>query len=88
MKDIPGYEGLYMATKDGKIWSYPKRGSSKKGLWLKQQLLINSKNRIKLRKQYTVGLYKNKKRETFLVHRLIALTFIPNSENKPQLLGA
>ena len=22
MKDIPGYEGYYAITKDGKVWSY------------------------------------------------------------------
>lgn len=22
IKDIPGYEGLYAATEDGRIWSY------------------------------------------------------------------
>jgi len=30
-----------------------------------------------------VGLYKNKKRKIFLIHRLVAQTFIPNPENKP-----
>ena len=30
-------------------------------------------------------LYKNKKRKAFLVHRLIALTYIPNPENKPDI---
>jgi len=29
LKDIPGYEGLYAASKDGRIWSYPKPCSSK-----------------------------------------------------------
>ena len=35
LKDIPGYEGLYAASKDGRVWSYPKPYSSKDGLWMK-----------------------------------------------------
>jgi hypothetical protein len=32
-----------------------------------------------------VGLHKNGKRETFRIHRLVALSFIPNPENKPEV---
>ena len=32
---------------------------------------------------YRVGLYKNGKQQNFLVHRLIALAYIPNPDNKP-----
>ena len=39
---------------------------------------------IKTPKGYmVVGLYKNGKRKQFKVHRLLALHFIPNPENKP-----
>tara|TARA_R110000772_G_scaffold130864_1_gene239122 strand:- start:62 stop:523 length:462 start_codon:yes stop_codon:yes gene_type:complete len=41
---------------------------------------------IKTPKGYmVVGLYKNGKRKQFKVHRLLALHFIPNPENKPQI---
>ena len=85
LKDIPGYEGLYAASKDGRIWSYPKPRSSKNGKWLKQQKYTNSKDRIKPRLHYNVPLYKNKKRKLFQVHRLIAQTFVPNPSNLPQI---
>lgn len=85
MKDIPNYEGLYAVTRDGRVWSYPKPRSSKNGMWLKQQLLITKHNRTKQHNQLLVGLYKDKKRKVFLVHRLVALTYIPNSENKPDI---
>lgn len=32
-----------------------------------------------------VFLYKNKKRKTIGIHRLVALHFIPNTENKPDV---
>ena len=73
-KDIPNYEGLYQASNLGNIKSlnYNKKGISKN---LKQQFYFN--------KYKAVTLFKNKKKKVFLVHRLIALTFITNNENKP-----
>ena len=91
MKDIKGYEKLYAVTRDGRIWSYPKPSNLPNancllpGKWLKLQLFINRKNRIKPHSQYTVGLYKNLKNTTHQVHRLVGLTYIPNPENKPQI---
>lgn len=85
MKDIIGYEGLYAVTKDGRVWSYPKPYSSKKGMWMKLQLFTNRNNRGKPHVQYTVGLTKRGKRVTHLVHRLVARAFIPNPDHKPQI---
>ena len=85
LKDIPGYEGLYAASRDGRIWSYPKWGSSKNGMWLKQQKYTNSADRIKPRSHYNVPLRKNGKRSLLQVHRLIGLTYIPNPDNLPQI---
>ena len=81
MKDISNYEGLYAATRDGKIWSYPKPCSSTNGMFLKAQLSLTKHNRTTPHKQLLVGLRKEGKRKVFQVHRLIALTYIPNPEN-------
>ena len=84
MKDIKGYEGLYAITNDGEIWSYPKRAWP--GGWMKQQVYIDCKERIKPYKRYIISLVGNDgKRKTFQVHRLVAKAFIPNPENKPEV---
>jgi len=91
MKDIPGYEGRYAATRDGKIWSYPKPSNLHRvnclmpGKWLKQQLFVNRKNRVKPHAQYTVMLYKNNKGKRYQVHRLVAQAFIPNPNELSQI---
>ena len=85
MKDIPGYENLYAITKYGRIWSYPKPCSSREGKWLKQQIMINNKGRSTPHRHYFIGLYKNKKCRNYQIHRLVALTYIPNPEDKLQI---
>ena len=85
LKDIPNYEGLYAATKDGRIFSYTKPCSSKDGIFLKQNVSITKHNRTTPHKQLLVGLYKNRKRKVFQAHRLIAFTYISNPENKPDI---
>lgn len=70
-KDIPGYEGLYQVSNLGRIYSF------KTGEYLK--LGINSHG-------YTrVSLLKNYKTRQHNVHRLVALAFIPNPDNKPNV---
>jgi hypothetical protein len=75
MRDIKGYEGLYAVLTNGEIYSYSKYRH--KGKILKQHKSDNG--------YLTVGLTKDKKRKTFLVHRLIASAYIPNPDNKPQV---
>ena len=69
-RDIQNYEGLYKVSDQGNI--------------------MNNKGHImrpgKLKKGYhTITLCKEGKRETFLVHRLVAQAFIPNPNNLPQV---
>ncbi|MDP3959930.1 MAG: NUMOD4 domain-containing protein [Pseudorhodobacter sp.] len=77
MKDIKGFEGLYAVTEDGQVWSYPKQNNRNlRGRWMKQQP----------HKGYlSVHLKKDGKIFSKLVHRLVAETFIPNPENRPQV---
>ena len=70
-KDIPEYEGLYQASNLGRIKSL---------LWQGGKIL---KPHINCKGYYALKLYKNGKQKGFLVNVLIAMTFIPNPENKP-----
>lgn len=71
MRDIKGYEGLYAITMTGRVWSY------KRKKFLKP--VADSHNYLQ------VHLYKDNKQKNFLVHRLVAETYIPNPDGKPQV---
>lgn len=71
-KDIPGYEGFYQIdSTTQQIWS------------VRRQIYLS----IHLnRKGYpTSSISVSGKWKGFIVHRLIAICFIPNPENKPQV---
>lgn len=72
-KDIPGYENLYQISSLGRVKSLNYGGTSKEKL-LKPGL--NSRG------YYQVSLFKNGEQKNFKVHRLVALAFIPNPDNK------
>ena len=76
-KDVLNYEGLYFVDVDGNVYSAPKK--TRKGI-----------RKLKANKNTNTGylgvdLCKNGEIKRFLIHRLIAETFIPNPENKPQV---
>ena len=73
---IPGMEGKYGITKRGEVYSFNYRDS---GNTQKLTPYANRHGYIYLR-LWKVGREKN-----YLVHRLVALTFIPNPENKPEV---
>ena len=69
-KDIPGYEGLYQASTYGRIRSI-----------FRYQKILKICNRYK--GYGVVTLCVNKNRISASVHREIAKTFLPNSNNYP-----
>ena len=71
MIDIPGYEGLYAVTEDGKVYGYRHKG-----------FMAQRKNRGGY---LYLGLRKNGKRVFYEVHRLVAAVYIPNPGNLPQV---
>ena len=73
-KPIKDYEGLYEVSNLGRVKSLNYKGTGK-GKILKNIECSNG--------YLTVSLTKNGKQKVFYIHRLVAVTFIPNPENKP-----
>lgn len=69
LKDIPGYEGRYAITKDGRVFS---RLSNK---WIKTWVNVNG--------YIDCSLSLNGKSRNKRVHRLVALTYLSNPSNHP-----
>lgn len=69
-KDINGYEGSYKISNLGNVYSLVRNRILKPNIKAKNGYLY-------------VVLYKNGKPKTHNIHRLIAVAFIPNPENKP-----
>ena len=70
------YEELYKVSNLGRILSLNYRNTGKPGL------MTPSDNGYGY---FQVGLSKNKKTKWCQVHRIVAETFLPNPENKPQV---
>jgi hypothetical protein len=79
-KDIEGYEGIYQVSSLGAVKSLDRldgRGHKILGK------LLKTGNDVRGYQQ--VSLSKNGKATVRRVHRLVAETFIPNPEEKPQV---
>lgn len=76
MVDVKDFEGLYAITKDGRIWSYPKRGNPK-GRFIKGITTAYGYEQIGLRKEGKTYIKK--------VHRLVASAFLDNTSDKPHI---
>lgn len=69
--DIIGYEKLYKINKNGEIWSQRLKG-----------IKIPQVSRLGY---MCVQLSKNNIQKTFKLHRLVAIHFIPNPKNLPEI---
>ena len=74
-KPVVGYEGLYKVSNQGRVRSLPRNSTSGKILKLK----TNTDGYL------LATLYKDGKSKSYRVHRLVALAFIPNPNNLPEI---
>jgi hypothetical protein len=75
LEDIKGFEGLYQINRKGQIWSIRKK------IFMKTTIGLN-KNGMR----YTrIGLRKNDKTSCLYLHRLMAIQFIPNPLDLPEV---
>ena len=74
-KDIFGYE-LYQVSTLGRVKSLGNRSNHRNEIILKPAVVQG---------YLKVNLYKNSKGKIWSIHRLVALTFLKNSNNKPEV---
>ena len=75
-KPIDGYEGVYSVSSEGEVMRI-KRGQGTTG----RTLLKLSKNN----NYQSVSLWNNGTGKSKRVHRIVAETFLPNPENRPEV---
>lgn len=76
--DIAGYKGLYQISSCGNVRSFVSaRGKRKIPKLLKPEVLKKGYLRVPLCKDYS--------KERYMVHRLVAMAFIPNPDNLPYI---
>ena len=75
-KYIPGFDNAYQVSNLGRVKSMNYNHTGKEKL---------RKLDLKKTGYQQVELFKNRKPKVYLVHRLVAITFIPNPENKKEV---
>lgn len=82
-KDIPEYEGLYQVSNLGEVKSLSKNRNAFNSYYVSKERIL--KPALNDSGYKIVVLTKNKKPKSLRIHRLVALAFIDNLENKPQV---
>lgn len=73
IREVPGLDGRYFASEDGRIWSSKRRKFRTASMQHNGYLTITVRNEV------------TRKTTTLSVHRLVALAWIPNHQNLPQV---
>ncbi len=83
-KDIKEYNG-YQVSNLGRVRTFNKTTfTTKHGVRHWENRILKPREDIKNR-SLSVSLWKNGKNRSHLIHRLVAETFIPNPDNKPEV---
>lgn len=83
-KDVVGYEGIYQVSNLGRVKSLSGFLETKRGIIKHRKEGVRSQS-TKKNGYKTIMLCFMLKQMRFHVHRLVAIAFIPNPENKPQV---
>lgn len=79
-KPIQGYEGLYEVSNMGRVRSFKRISKGNKNA-----KILSPRKCGRNGKYLSVILFNGEKSKTFQIHRLVAMTFISNSDNKLQV---
>lgn len=83
-RPIKGFEGLYEISTFGRIKSLPKKQvilhGSERTYYERGEVILSTRRKVRYA---TVSLKRGTKRQSFQVHRLVAITFLPNPNNLP-----
>ena len=84
-KDIPHYEGLYMISNKGRVCSLPRLKKANRTVYFTTSKRILNPILQKRLGYFSVTLYKEHKAKIYLIHRLVAMAFLPNPHNKSEV---
>lgn len=84
-RDIPQYEGLYQVSNLGRVKALPReRVNATGGRWIQPEHIM-AITYTKDGYEKTSLTNKAHKRKTERIHRLVALAFVPNPNNYPEI---
>lgn len=84
-KDIPGFEGLYQVSNYGRVLALDYNKWKNDIDTVNEGIIKILKLHINKNGYVTVRLSKNRKSKQYSVHRLVALTFLENKNNLPEV---
>jgi len=87
---VDGYRGLYDVSNHGRIRSYDRivRTKDRCGSWTTRKMngkILSTPPNNQGKGYPYCNLVKNGKRVSVTVHRLVALTYVPNPDDKPEV---
>jgi hypothetical protein len=81
-KDVGGYEGIYEVSSEGQVRTHASRATYRKRYDKYTYAQRTLTTQVRSSKICHVRLYKEGLGRTFLVHRLVAIAFIPTEEGR------